>query len=317
MHDILHSQCISAFVHNGTQVAGIGNLLYWRSDAISYHNRKADEPHFTLPRYALAPTLRLQCVLPTPLPNYKKVLINWALSVVLNHVDMESTRLAECPTFVRKRNERISWDLLLSWWMNGSQEKIANIAPALFTIASTCAVSKEDREQLEEAEKNASNVNAVPTTTPAFDTVSSGVPMTMRSDLWLGVTVAILALLHPRYTYAIISPTLVSIFLFTCNANRDDIAMLSRIGVSVAYSTILSGLHVLASGAGTQLRAFGATVGTVVPIFQIPFDNVSKTRPAWQQSLGRRDEVNSGTAATLVQLEDVLPGAFEAEPLIE
>ncbi|KAK0443218.1 hypothetical protein EV421DRAFT_1735827 [Armillaria borealis] len=249
----------------------------------------------------------------------KNVLINWALSVVLNHVDMESTRLAECPTFVRKRNERISWDLLLSWWMNDSQEKIANIAPAVFAIASTCAVSKEDHEQLEEAEKNASNVlpslpssndatpsNAAPTTTPAFDIVSSGVPMTMRSDLWLGVTVAILALLHLRYTYAIIFPTLVSIFLFT------------RIDVSVAYSTILSGLHVLASGAGTtQLRAFGATVGTAVPIFQIPFDNVSKTRPAWQQSLGRRDEVNSGTAATLVQLEDVLPGALEAEPLIE
>ncbi|PBK65166.1 hypothetical protein ARMSODRAFT_1022588 [Armillaria solidipes] len=243
---------------------------------------------------------------------------------------MESTRLAECPTFVHKRNERISWDLLLSWWMNGSQEKIANIAPALFAIASTCAVSKEDREQLEEAGKNASNVlpslpssndatpsNAAPTTTPAFDIVSSGVPMTMRSDLWLSVTVAILALLHPRYTYAIIFPTLVSIFLFTCNANRDDIAMLSCIGVSVAYSTILSGLHVLASGAGTQLRAFGATLGTAAPIFQIPFDNVSKTRPAWQQSLGRRDEVNSGTAATLVQLEDVLPGALEAEPLIE
>ncbi|KAK0438273.1 hypothetical protein EV421DRAFT_1906809 [Armillaria borealis] len=39
-------------------------------------------------------------------------------------------------------------------------------------------------------------------------------------------------------------------------------------------------------------------------------------RRAWQQSLGCHDEVKSGTVVTLVQLEDVPPGALEAEPLL-
>ncbi|KAK0471235.1 hypothetical protein IW261DRAFT_1344746 [Armillaria novae-zelandiae] len=323
------AQCISAFIRNGTQVAGIVNLLYQHTDAISYHDRKSDEPHFTLPWYALAPTLRLQHVLPPPLPNCtKNALINWALSVVLDRVDVESTWLAECSTFVRKKNKQISWDLLLSWWMNGSQEKIANIAPALFAIMSTCAVSKENCEQLKDVANNASDVlpgipsgnertsNATPTRTATFDTVSSGAPITMQSDPWLGVTVAILALLHLLYAYAIIFPTLVGVFLFTCNAHRDVIAMLSRIGISVAYSTVLSSLHILASDADTRLRTFGATLDSAAPTFQILFDNVNKMRCAWQQSLGCRDEVKSGMVATLVQLEDVLPGALKAEPLL-
>ncbi|PBK79077.1 hypothetical protein ARMGADRAFT_1037736 [Armillaria gallica] len=97
----LLTHCISAFMRNSSQVAGIVNLLYKHSDAVSYHNQQVDEPHFTLPQYALAPTLHLQRVLPTPLPNStKNALINWALSVVMDHVNIKSTQLAECPTIV-------------------------------------------------------------------------------------------------------------------------------------------------------------------------------------------------------------------------
>ncbi|KAK0438618.1 hypothetical protein EV421DRAFT_954803 [Armillaria borealis] len=159
-------------------------------------------------------------------------------------------------------------------------------------------------------------INVTPTTALTCDSVSSGVPKTMPTDPWLGVTIALLALLHLRYTYAIIFPTIVGIFLFMCNANRDIISMLSRMGMSIAYSTILSSLHVLASDADTQLRAFGASLDTTAPAFQI-FDNVNKMRRTWQQSLGHRDELKSGTAATLVKLEDVTPGALEVEPLLQ
>ncbi|PBK88151.1 hypothetical protein ARMGADRAFT_1084788 [Armillaria gallica] len=297
---------------NSSQVASIVNLLYKHSDAVSYHNLQVDEHHFTLPLYALAPTLCLQQVLLTPLPNsIKNTLMNSALSVVMDHVNVKSTQLAECPTFV--------------------QDKIATIAPALFALTLTCGVSKEAREQLKEAANNTipsapptsihstepAPINVTPTTAPACDSVSSGVPKGMHTDLWLGVTVTLLALLHLHYMYAIIFPTVIGIFLFTCNVNRDIISMSSRMGMSIAYSTILSSLHVLASDTDTQLRTFDATLDTTAPTFQILFDNVNKMRHAWQQLLGHRDKLKSGTVATLVKLEDITPGALEVKPLFQ
>ncbi len=95
---VLLAHCISVFICNSTQVTGIVNLLYKHSDAVSYRNRQADKHQFTRPRYTLAPMLCLQWVLLTPLPNSTKM--NWALSVVMDLVNIESTRSAECPTFV-------------------------------------------------------------------------------------------------------------------------------------------------------------------------------------------------------------------------
>ncbi|KAK0476335.1 hypothetical protein IW261DRAFT_1609549 [Armillaria novae-zelandiae] len=162
------------------------------------------------PRYTHAPTRR---ALQTPLPNStENALKNWTLSVVLDCLEVEFTRLVE--TFVRRKNERISWNLLLLWWMN------------------------------------------------------DGVPKGTYTNPWLGVTVAPLALLPLRYTFAVIFPTILGVFLFTCKLNRDIISMLSRMNMSIAYKTLLPSLHVFASDANTQLRAFGATLDTTGPRLQ-------------------------------------------------
>ncbi len=50
-------------------------------------------------------------------------------------------------------------------------------------------------------------------------------------------------------------------------------------------------------------------------MFQIVFDNVNKMRRAWQQTLGTRDDVQSGTAATIVMLRNVSPETLDSERL--
>ncbi|KAJ7804982.1 hypothetical protein B0H14DRAFT_2611861, partial [Mycena olivaceomarginata] len=147
--------------------------------------------------------------------------------------------------------------------------------------------------------------------------ISTGVPPKMRRDPWLGVTVAILMLLYFRYRYAIVFPTFIGIFLFTCNAHRDVIVLLCRVGLSVGYSTVLDTLHVSAMDSATQLHAFGALVQVCQPVFLLLFDNVNKMQRAWQQVLGRQDTVSSGTAATLVGLEDVTEEAMDSRPFIK
>lgn len=72
----------------------------------------------------------------------------------------------------------------------------------------------------------------------------------------------------------------------------------------------------MAADSDAQLHAYGAAVQLSEPTFLLLFDNVNKMQRAWQQTLGRQDEVKSGTAATLIRLEDVPPGAMRAEPLL-
>ncbi|KAK0243467.1 hypothetical protein EDD85DRAFT_786363 [Armillaria nabsnona] len=173
----------------------------------------------------------------------------------------------------------------------------SNISPALFAITSACALNKENHKQFEEAANNDSNVlplSVTPTTAPAFDTVSSGVPTIMRTEPWLGVIVAILALLHLRYTHDIIFPTLTGIFIFTLQFFQ-------------AFK-FLSWHQISRQSAYTRLWCH--------PTFQILFDNVNTMKRTWRQSLGH-DGVKSGTAVTLVKLEDIPPRALEAEGLLQ
>ncbi|KAJ7306173.1 hypothetical protein DFH08DRAFT_976103 [Mycena albidolilacea] len=222
--------------------------------------------------------------------------------------------------------EKFSWSDILNWSMTKNQEISAVNAPAMFACLTSVAVNDKAAKQLTRAAEDkhipASSEASVPGREPApepeptpgkasssrpdsvdagsddSDTehdgeavpISTGVPPKMRRDPWLGVTVAILMLLYFRYRYAIVFPTFIGIFLFTCNTHRDVFVLLCRVGLSVGYSTVLDTLHVLAMDSATQLHAFGALVQVCQPMFLLLFDNVNKMQRAWQQVLGRQDE---------------------------
>jgi hypothetical protein len=127
----------------------------------------------------------------------------------------------------------------------------------------------------------------------------------------------ILIMLYFRYRYAIVFPTFIGLFLFTCNAHRDVFALLCRVGFSVGYCTVLDTLHVLAADSSTQLQAVGALVQVTQPMFLLLFDNVNKMQRAWQQVLGKRDTLSSGCASTLIGLEDITEEAMDSGPLLK
>lgn len=110
-------------------------------------------------------------------------------------------------------------------------------------------------------------------------------------------------------------PILIGLFAFTCNANRELISVLCRLGLSVSYSMILAQLHILGVDSAAQLHLLGAFDEATGPTFLILFDNVNKMKRAWRATLGHKDEVKNGTASTAIKLEGVRPGAFLAEPL--
>ncbi len=125
----------------------------------------------------------------------------------------------------------------------------------------------------------------------------------------------IMMLLVFRYRRAIIFPLFVGVLLFTCNAHRDVFRILNRIGLSVAYSTCLDKLSVLAQGQSQMIIEWARRFQAGSFYFQLVYDNVNKRRTVWQKTIAQREEFQSGTAATLIKLEDVPPGAMNIERL--
>ncbi|KAJ7195396.1 hypothetical protein C8J57DRAFT_1738619 [Mycena rebaudengoi] len=136
-----------------------------------------------------------------------------------------------------------------------------------------------------------------------------------RRDPWQAVTVFIMALLVFRNRFALVFPILIGVFAFTCNAHREIIALLCRLGLSVSYSMVLAQLHILSVDSAEQLRVLGAFNPETGPLFLLLYDNVNKMKRAWRAHLGHKDEVKNGTASTAIKLEGVRPGAFLSEPL--
>lgn len=113
-----------------------------------------------------------------------------------------------------------------------------------------------------------------------------------RSFMIQGVIVAILVLLHLRYTHDIIS--MLSAFPWHT--------------VQFFQAFKFMSWHQISRQLDTRFWRH--------PTVQILFDNVNKMKRTWRQSL-RHDGVKSGTAVTLVKLEDVPPRALEAEALLQ
>ncbi|KAJ7874114.1 hypothetical protein B0H13DRAFT_1894669 [Mycena leptocephala] len=332
----------------------------------------AEEPSFSLPRYSLRPSLRLDSNLIPPGSNStRNGLINWALNIVLERTNKEANRLVDpIHGFVRlPGTEGLSWDTVLtSWDMVKSQETIATIAPAIFAVGTTLAINSRTRIKLEKAAQPAAPPPTAPISIPQpntgvaqIDSTASELPFHSaspalaggeperehaeqqrdggsdgeeeeseesiavnsiaskigRRDPWQAVTASILVLLYFRYRFALVFPMLIGLFAFTCNANRELVSLLCRLGLAVSYQTTLATLHVLAADSDVQLKLLGTFSEDLGPGFLLLFDNVNKMQRAWQPTLGHKDEVQSGTASTAIELEDVPPGALRSQPLIE
>ncbi|TFK39190.1 hypothetical protein BDQ12DRAFT_698246 [Crucibulum laeve] len=311
-------QCQS--IELSTHPLAIVDMIYHHKYSQNFIDRRPEHPHFTLPRYAQPPSLRLRRILSPPYKNTThNALLNWSLLRMIDHVDKEASLLVDPQlSLVLLPSTKLVWDMLLKWSATESQEKIATEVPALFALLSTIAVNKRtcqrletaatgsesaphspDLEGIDVAAEDSDSDMEVPTENQEFADTLSGI----CHDPWLGVTITVLVLLFFQYRFAIVFATLMGVFLFTCNANRDIISVFGRLGFSISHKTILAILHVLAVDSDRHLRFWGAAT--------------QSETCTWRQVLGRKDEVQSGTAATLIGLEDVPAGAMRSAPLLE
>uniref|UniRef100_D8Q8N9 DUF6589 domain-containing protein n=1 Tax=Schizophyllum commune (strain H4-8 / FGSC 9210) TaxID=578458 RepID=D8Q8N9_SCHCM len=347
----LHSRSPDAREHP----VSIIKLIYHHKSTRREGGRRIPPPTFHIPRYALPPSQRLRPQLThAPHPTQHNAILDWAVALVLARVDEEANSLlsSEGSMFLRKKSiGSITWDLLRSWDMTRAQEEVANTAPVLFAIMATAATSKtvrlncditasppEDVEMEEEtsedgwddtqsdesemqgdrASRTMGDSAGAGASTPRHrrDT-APGVPPGMQRDPWQAVTLFIIVMLRLRNQYALVFATIFGIYCFACGANRDLIQLLCCLGISISYPTVLATLSVLAQDKLSHLRSLAAAAENRPPTFQIVYDNVNKIKRAWQQTATNVGEMLCGTAATLIELEDVKPGALEADHLLK
>ncbi|KAJ3765120.1 hypothetical protein FB446DRAFT_655696 [Lentinula raphanica] len=314
------SQTISHFLSGKSLICSerplsIVKLIYEHPKSQIHHDRIPEQPNFAVPRYAMPPSSRPSTSLePAKENSTRNSILDWAVQRVVEHVDREAELLTTLEGISKGSREKITWDRVMNWSMTHNQETFARKAPVLFLLITTVAVSQRQRRKLEAKSVAASKDDDDSDKSSDEDV---GMPWMQRllaeskRDPWMGSTVAISILLYFRYRYASLFAIMIGVFLFSCNANREIFTFTSRIGLSVAYSTTLTTLRTLADDSAMFLKGLGAALEHGPPNFLLLFDNVNKNRRAWQQSLLDQDVMNSGTAATLVLLENLLPGALD------
>jgi hypothetical protein len=115
------------------------------------------------------------------------------------------------------------------------------------------------------------------------------------------------------------------VFLFACNTPKAVFHALGRLGISSAHSTVHNILERLGDSAYEALAQMGksayesASDAARKPqeYFLLLFDNINKYHRARKQTVAKKSEVKSGTAATAVVLEDVPSGAFDPQPYFD
>ena len=106
-----------------------------------------------------------------------------------------------------------------------------------------------------------------------------------------------------------------SIILFSCNTNRFIYHLLSRLGISVAYSTINNKLHELGDSVRKSLKSLGNRIRKREISVVWIYDNIQRNYVAWNQSVVNRNRMHTGTASTILVMEDVPEGAMDPAEL--
>lgn len=120
-------------------------------------------------------------------------------------------------------------------------------------------------------------------------------------------------LMYARNLHFLVFRKITGLWLFANSASDSIFSVLSRVGFSSSYTSILAFLQDLSKSAQNDIR-----VKAITRAFLLIYDNINRMLCAWDPDLGQRDTVHSGTAATYVQLDDCdVEKAFDPQKLKE
>ncbi|KAF9778382.1 hypothetical protein BJ322DRAFT_1114196 [Thelephora terrestris] len=216
------------------------------------------------------------------------VLLRFALPIVLEEIDREANALMDKNSLFHGARTW-SWDSLLQLSLDSQQAHAVKNAPVIWSILSTIAVNQGRRGSMEIKEEG--------------------------RDPWQGTVVALSLLLYLRNKSVALLPQVMGVVLFSCNTNRFIYRLLSRFGISVAYSTVSNKLHKLGASVRESLKGLGSRIWKKEVLVIWIYDNIQRNYVAWNQSVANKNRMHTGTAATVLAMEDVPEGAMDPTEL--
>ena len=174
------------------------------------------------------------------------ILLWFALKIIINKIDKEADALMDSESPFHGARDW-TWDSLARLLLDSQQAHTMKEAPIIWTILSTIAVGKGRRttREIKEEGRDPWQVTVV----EALWRITLKPPQ--------GAAVALSILLYLQNKSVALLPQVISVILFSCNANRFIYSLLSHLGISIAYSTINSKLHELGNSVRNSLKRIG------------------------------------------------------------
>ncbi|CUA68631.1 putative protein L294 [Acanthamoeba polyphaga mimivirus] [Rhizoctonia solani] len=255
--------------------------------------------------------------------NSREGLEEWMVRGTLLQVEREAEALVSNENGL-PRGAGITWDLLDDMSDLDQRDAMRSTAPVIWAIMSTIAfLHRPSRGGVDNGTESGTGAGMA---TPTQATVTNDNGNSSRRDPTLGIMFAISILLSFRNPLVNFVQSVVAVFLFACNTHKTVYRTLNRVGLSTAHSTLHGHLKELGKSTrealkGLGLRAYESARGiTQQPhqYFMLIFDNVNKYHNVSRnQTVGQKNQMKNGTAATAVVLEDVPPDAFNPKPYHE
>ncbi|KAJ7201809.1 hypothetical protein GGX14DRAFT_544611 [Mycena pura] len=242
-----------------------------------------------------------------PLLMARHLLSEWAIGKVEGYVSRSSAEISGKDGGFHLTKEQTTWDFIHGFSLANAVQPIELKGAVLLRILAAAALPVALREKLRPS---------VQTPLPYSMHLSRHVPPGSggnRKDPLVIIVITLLMLMYARNLHFSVFRKIAGIWLFSNNASASIFSVLSRIGLSSSYTTVLKTLRVLSKSAQSIVREKAHSRA-----FLLIYDNINRMQRAWDPDLGQRDGMNSGTAATFVELMNCDVGkAFDPKPLNE
>ncbi|KAF8310443.1 uncharacterized protein EI90DRAFT_2956624 [Cantharellus anzutake] len=240
------------------------------------------------------------------------------LSCTVERVTSEVSLLEADPSVQSVHDAgQLSWGSVTDFSLSSLRDRVLALAPITWTLLTTIAAGGGKhvtyRETYNKNKKTGrgSNQTRDPWLVSISGTRHRSSPQLTLQSCQQGCTVALCILLYFHHLYANAFQSVIGILLFATNTQRNVHTILSRLGLSTAYSTTLRHLHALGDAASNKLKDIGRQFVARKATFHIVYDNLNQYHKNWRPSLGKGTSLESGTAATLIIQQGVDAAAFD------
>ncbi|KAJ7448749.1 hypothetical protein FB451DRAFT_1187568 [Mycena latifolia] len=234
----------------------------------------------------------------------RHLLSEWAIQKVEGYVSKASEDISGKDGGFHLSKEQTTWDFIHGFSLTNEIRPIELRVFVLLRMLAPAALPAALSQAMRPSPQNSA---------PYFTHLSRPAPVSggNRKDSVVIIVITFLMLMYARNLHSSLLRKIAGIWLFASNASSSIFTVMSRIGLSASYTTVLKTLRALSASAQLIIREKARQRA-----FLLIYDNINRMHRAWDPDLGQRDAMDSGTAATLVELMNCDVGkAFDPQAL--